>query len=115
MTAATPDPGSERPDKPLAAGQTPGVDADGFRPQTFQPTRKDRLRPAELIAVSAGMALFVGLIVMLSTREIVLSLIFFGVAFIVVLVAIAMFSLSFKPDDAEIADLKEQDDQWRHG
>lgn len=112
MTAATP----EQPDEPaVAPGQTPGVGAEDFRPQTFQPTRKDRLRPAELIAVSAGMALFVGLIVLLSTREIVLSLIFFGVAFIVVLVAIAMFSLSFKPDDAEIADLKEQDESGRHG
>ncbi|NQX12439.1 hypothetical protein HQQ80_12435 [Microbacteriaceae bacterium VKM Ac-2855] len=96
-------------------GSTPGADAEDFRAQTFQPTRKDRLRPAELVGVSAVMALFVGLIVMLSTREVVLSIIFFGVAFIVVLVAIAMFSLSFKPDDAEIADLKEQDGDGRHG
>ncbi|WP_228452382.1 hypothetical protein [Rathayibacter toxicus] len=78
-------------------------------PHTFQPTRKDRLRPLELIGFSVVLALFVGLVVLLSTRELVVALIAFGVTFIVVLVAIAMFSLTFKPDDAEIADIDEQD------
>ncbi|ALS58277.1 hypothetical protein C5C66_01365 [Rathayibacter toxicus] len=58
---------------------------------------------------SVVLALFVGLVVLLSTRELVVALIAFGVTFIVVLVAIAMFSLTFKPDDAEIADIDEQD------
>ncbi|MWV47724.1 hypothetical protein GRS96_00365 [Rathayibacter sp. VKM Ac-2803] len=66
------------------------------------------MRPLELIGFSAVMAAFVGVVVLLSTREPVVALISFGVAFIVVLVAIAMFSLTFKPDDAEIADLDEQ-------
>lgn len=87
----------------------PAAEPEDFAPRTFQPTRKDRLRPLELIGFSAVMAAFVGVVVLLSTRELVVALISFGVAFIVVLVAIAMFSLTFKPDDAEIADLDEQD------
>ncbi|AZZ54428.1 hypothetical protein GSU69_16935 [Rathayibacter festucae] len=67
------------------------------------------MRPLELVGLSAVMAAFVGLVVLMSTREFVVALIGFGVAFIVVLVAIAMFSLTFKPDEAEIADLDEQD------
>ncbi|SMH27771.1 hypothetical protein SAMN06295885_0038 [Rathayibacter oskolensis] len=91
-----------------AEGQTPEPPED-FAPRTFQPTRKDRLRPLELIGFSAVMAAFVGGVVLLSTREFVVALIALGVTFIVALVAIAMFSLTFKPDDAEIADLDEQD------
>ena len=90
-------------------GPTPEPGSDDAAPRTFQPTRKDRLRPLELIGFSAVMALFVGGVVLLSTRELVVGLISFGVTFIVVLVAIAMFSLTFKPDDAEIADIDEQD------
>ncbi|MFB2598931.1 hypothetical protein ACEXQE_14160 [Herbiconiux sp. P17] len=66
-----------------------------------QPSRRDRLKPVELLVLSAVMSLFVGLVVLLSTREIILALIFFGVAFIVSLVIMAMFSLSIKPNDAE--------------
>lgn len=80
-----------------------------FAPRTFQPTRKDRLRPLELIGFSAAMAAFVGVVVLLSTRELVVALLSFGVTFIIVVVAIAMFSLTFKPDEAEIADIDEQD------
>ena len=87
----------------------PAPSDDDFAPRTFRPTRKDRLRPLELVGLSAVMAAFVGLVVLMSTREFVVALIGFGVAFIVVLVAIAMFSLTFKPDEAEIADLDEQD------
>lgn len=66
-----------------------------------QPSRRDRLKPVELLVLSGILALFVGLTVLLSTREIVLSLIFFGIAFIVVLVVMAMFSLSIKPNEFE--------------
>ena len=66
-----------------------------------EPTRRDKLRPAELIILSAVMALFVGGTVMLTTRDIVLAVIFFGIAFIVVLVVIAMLLLAIKPKDEE--------------
>jgi hypothetical protein len=73
-----------------------------------QPSRSDRLKPAELVGLSAVMALFVGLVILLTTREFVLSLIGFGVAFIVVLVVIAMFALNMKPNAAEESDLDDQ-------
>jgi len=107
MTA--PDPASSEPSRSEPSRSEPSPSDDDFAPRTFRPTRKDRLRPAELIGLSAVMAAFVGLVVLMSTRELVVALIGFGVAFIVVLVAIAMFSLTFKPDEAEIADLDEQD------
>lgn len=72
------------------------------------PSRQDRLRPLEFVVLSAIIATFTGLVVLLSTREPVLALVFFGVAFIVSLVGIAMFSLAVKPGDAEISDIDEQ-------
>jgi hypothetical protein len=59
--------------------------------------------------MSAVLAVFTGVIVALSTRQILLGAIFTGVAFIVALVALAMLALSAKPDDAEKLDLDEQD------
>jgi peptidoglycan/LPS O-acetylase OafA/YrhL len=72
------------------------------------PARKDRVRPVELLALAAGFALFAGLIVLMSTRDIVLSLIFFGLAFIVVLVGLAMLSLAIRPTGDELLDIDEQ-------
>ncbi|MCU1523873.1 MAG: hypothetical protein JWO18_767 [Microbacteriaceae bacterium] len=77
------------------------------------PSRQDRLRPLEFIVLSAIIAVFIGLVVLMSTRELTLALIFFGIAFIVSLVGIAMFSLAVKPGDAEKTDLDEQDHEGR--
>lgn len=74
-----------------------------------EPSRRDRFKPAELLTLSAVIALFGGLVVLLSTRDLVLSLIFFGVIFIVTLVTIALLVLAIKPNDEEKLDLKEQD------
>ena len=76
-----------------------------------QPSRSDRLKPAELLAISAGMALFVGLTILGTTRELILSVIGLGVTFIVALVVIAMLVLNIKPNDAEKTDIGEQDDE----
>ena len=73
------------------------------------PSRRDRTRPVELIGLSAVFAVFVGLVVLMSTREIVLALIFLGIAFIVSLVGLAMLSLAVGPDKNEKLDLDEQD------
>ena len=54
------------------------------------------------------MALFLGLVILLVTRDVVLSLIGLGITFIVVLVVIAMFALGMKPNAAEKSDLDEQ-------
>lgn len=61
------------------------------------PNRRDRTRPAELVALAAGAALFVGLVVLMSTREWVLTFVFTGVTFIVVLVMFAMLALATTP------------------
>ncbi|GAA3878601.1 hypothetical protein GCM10022381_21230 [Leifsonia kafniensis] len=74
-----------------------------------KPSRSDRLKPVELVGLSGVMALFVGLTILLTTRELLLSVIALGITFIVVLVVIAMFALNIKPDEAERNDLDEQD------
>lgn len=74
------------------------------------PSRKDRIRPVELLVFSAILGVFAGLVVLMSTREITLALIFLGVAFIVSLVVLAMLSLAVEPTSAEKTDLAEQDD-----
>lgn len=74
-----------------------------------QPSRSARLKPAEFVGLSGGMALFVGLTILLATRDVTLSVIGLGVTFIVALVVIAMFALNMKPDAAEKTDLDEQD------
>lgn len=73
------------------------------------PSRQDRLRPLEFILLSAVVAVFTGLVVLLSTREPILALVFFGVGFIVSLVVIAMLALAAKPNAAEKNDIDEQD------
>ncbi|TFD62080.1 hypothetical protein E3T39_03460 [Cryobacterium suzukii] len=73
-----------------------------------QPSRSDRLKPVELLAISAGMALFVGLTILGTTRELMLSVIGLGVTFIVALVVIAMLVLGMKPNASEQTDLDEQ-------
>lgn len=61
-----------------------------------QPSRRDRMRPAELVGFAAVLAVFVGLVVLLSTRDFSLAVVFLGVVFIVVLVVVAMLGLSVK-------------------
>jgi hypothetical protein len=75
---------------------------------SHQPSRADRLKPIEYLGLSGGMAVFVGLTILLTTREPVLALVGFGVTFIIALVVIAMFALGSKPDAAEESDLNEQ-------
>ncbi|SMG45665.1 hypothetical protein [Agreia pratensis] len=74
-----------------------------------QPSKRDVFKPVELIVLSAVMALFVGLTVLLSTRNPLLAVIFFGVAFIVVLVVIAMMVLTFKPNKDEQTELDDEE------
>lgn len=73
------------------------------------PNMRDRMRPAELLGLSAVFAGFAGLVVLMVTRDIILALVFFGIAFIVSVVVIAMLVLTTKPDSVERSDLDEQD------
>ncbi len=74
---------------------------------SINPTRHERLRPLELLIMAAVFGAFTGVIVLLSTRQFVLSSIFAGIAFIVGLVVLAMLSLAAKPDDAEQTEVKD--------
>ena len=73
------------------------------------PDKKDRKRPVELLVLSGIFAVFSGLVVLMATRSPLLAIIFFGIAFIVSLVVLAMLALAIKPTGEERADLAEQD------
>jgi membrane protein implicated in regulation of membrane protease activity len=73
------------------------------------PSRREVLRPAELVGGSAILAVFTGLIMWMGSRSWIVAAVGFGVAFIVSLVVTALFVQSVKPKDDEIADLAEQD------
>jgi hypothetical protein len=77
------------------------------------PTRRDRFLPVELLGISAGLAVFVGLIVLVATREFVLAGVGLGVTFIISVVLLALFALAFKPTEAEVEDIQEQDAEAR--
>lgn len=77
------------------------------------PSRRERLRPLELLVLSAIFGIFAGLVVLMSTRELLLAAIFFGIAFIVSLVVLAMLALAVTPTADEKVDLAEQDGAQR--
>jgi hypothetical protein len=66
------------------------------------PTRRDRMRPVELLALAGAFGVFTGLVVGLATREWILAAIFFGVVFIVSLVVLAMLSLAITSPDEKL-------------
>ncbi|MCU1579924.1 MAG: hypothetical protein JWP19_2128 [Rhodoglobus sp.] len=74
-----------------------------------KPSLRDRLRPLELLVISAVLGIFAGLVVLMATREVVLALVFLGIAFIVSLVVLAMLALTMAPTGDERSDLAEQD------
>lgn len=73
------------------------------------PSFRDRTKPLELLIISGVLGLFAGLVVLMSTREIMLALIFLGIAFIVSLVVLAMLALAVAPNVEEKLDIDEQD------
>ena len=73
-----------------------------------EPSRRDRFRPAELIGLSLIIAVFAGLVTLMSTRDLVLTLIVLGIVFILTLMTIALLVMAVKPDDDEKHELDEQ-------
>ena len=73
------------------------------------PSRQERLRPIEFVALSAIVAFFIGLVVLMSSRNFESALIFCGISFIVSLVVIAMLAMAAQPSAAEKDDLSEQE------
>ena len=89
--------------------------SDSAQPDPVTPTRRDRLRPLELVLFSTVLAIFAGLVVLLTTRDWVLALIFLGVAFIVTVMMVALVGLGGKPSAEDVEarkDLQHPDDVW---
>jgi len=80
-----------------------------------KPHWRERLKPVELLVLSAVLGVFAGLVVFMSTRDIILGLIFLGLAFIVSLVVLAMLALAVEPNLEEKLDLREQNEQEDRG
>lgn len=80
----------------------------GWKRIVTTPNRKDRMRPLELLVLSAIVALFIGVVVFISTRDIGIAVIFLGIAFIVALITLAMLALASKPDADDQGDIGEQ-------
>lgn len=74
-----------------------------------RPTGRDRFLPMELLALAGGLAVFVGVIVLMATRDFIFAGIALGITFIVANVLLALFALAFKPNAAEVEDIHEQD------
>lgn len=73
----------------------------------YKPSRREVLRPAEYVGGAAISAIFTGVVVLIVTRDLTLSLIVTGGVFIVVLVVLALMAMAVKPDAAESAELDE--------
>lgn len=63
-----------------------------------EPRTRITLRPSELVALAALVAVFVALITLMVTRELVFALIVFGGAFVLDLVVLAMLMLAITPN-----------------
>lgn len=75
------------------------------------PSRRDRLRPLELIGFSAVLGVFAGLVVLFATRNWVLAGIFLGVAFIVSVMMVALVGLGGKPSEEDVEARKDLKDK----
>jgi hypothetical protein len=62
------------------------------------PQQRITLRPGELVGLAGIIALFIGLITLMVTRDITISLIAFGGAFVLDLVVLAMLMLAVTPN-----------------
>lgn len=78
-------------------------------PGDYQPSRSDRLRPAEYVGGAAIAAIFVGVIALVATRDWTIALIGTGGVFIIVLVVLALLQMAIKPNADERAELGEGD------
>ena len=70
-------------------------------------SRRDRMRPFEVIGLAVIVGVFSGIVVILSTRNLTLAAIWMGVAFIAMLVLSATVVLMIQPRKEELADIEE--------
>jgi bacteriorhodopsin len=67
------------------------------------------MRPFELVGVALIVGIFIGLVVLMSTRDLTVSAVWLGVSFIAMLVISATVVLMIKPRKDELADIEELD------
>lgn len=64
-----------------------------------RPTWRERARPAEVLGLAAVLSAFVGVGVLFSTRNLTLSVVFFGASFVVSVLVLATLLLAIsKPE-----------------
>ncbi|AWB90423.1 hypothetical protein [Homoserinimonas hongtaonis] len=73
-----------------------------------QPTRKDVMRPYEYLGIAAAIGVFCGLIILATTRDVLVTIIGFGVIFILALLTLALLAIAMKPGEAEQEELDER-------
>jgi hypothetical protein len=71
------------------------------------------MRPFEFIGLALIVGIFVGLVVLISTRDLTVSAIWLGVGFIGMLVISATVVLMIKPRKNELADIEELDSEQK--
>jgi len=85
------------------------------------PSRRDRLRPLELVGFAAGLAVFAGVVVLLVLRtkdgapDFGRAGIVAGIAFIVVLLVVALLGLGGKPSSEDLEARKDLKDPGADG
>lgn len=75
----------------------------------YKPSRRDVLRPVEYVGGAALSAIFTGVVVLVTARDLTLALIIAGIVFIVVLVVLALLAMAVKPNAEETAELDDGD------
>lgn len=87
----------------------------------INPTRRDRLRPLELVSFSGVLAVFAGLVVLLVLRtpegivDFTRAAIVVGIVFIVSLLVLALLGLGGKPTEADIEARKDLQSPGKEG
>lgn len=70
--------------------------------EAIVPSKKDKLKPLELVGFSAVLAVFATLIVLMGTRDIKLAAIVLGLVFILTLMVVALVGLGIKPNPEDL-------------
>lgn len=76
----------------------------------IEPSKKDKLKPLELVGFSAVLAVFATLIVLMTTKNLQLALIVLALVFIVTLMVVALIGLGIKPNPEDLEARQKLDD-----
>lgn len=74
------------------------------------PSKKDKLKPLELVGFSAVLSIFATLVVLMATKDFRLAAIVLALVFILSLMTVALIGLGIKPNPEDIEARKSLDD-----